>query len=326
MINKKVNVSFIWGWTWSLNVLTGLRENENLNLAALISMADSWGSAWILRDEFWILPPWDVRRAVLALSEESFLMRRLFEYRFSKWWTASWHTIWNLLITAMTDIMWDFEKGLDWVAKMFRVKGKIIPITTDLSNLCVKLENWEIIKWETNVDVPTHDPNLRIEEAYLEPASMANPKAISTIENSDIIIIWPWDTYTSIVPNLLTEWIKDALKNSQAKKVFFTNIMTKNWETNWFWVEDFVDVIEKYIWTWVIDYVVVNNWYISEDLIQKYKDQEWKRPVKLRDKDFAKGKHYKVIERDLLHESDFVRHSSEKLASVINEIIEWWIK
>lgn len=326
MLQQKINVSFIWGGTWALNVLTWLRENSNLNLAALISVADSGGSAWVLRDEYWILPPWDLRRVILALSQEEYTIRRLFEYRFAKWGSASWHTVWNLLITAMTDIIWDYEKSLEAVSKMFSVKWKVVPITLDLAHLCVKLENWEIIKGETNIDVPKHDPNLRIEDAFLEPKCRVNPRAVSVIENSDIIIIGPWDTYTSIIPNLLTEWVKEALKESPAKKVFFCNIMTKSWETNDFDVEDFIDVIEKYLGEGVLDYVVVNNGYISEDLAKKYKKSENKKPVKLKDKSFAEGKSYKIIERDLLHESDFVRHSSTKLAGVINDIIDWWIK
>lgn len=326
MKNPKINISVIWWGTWTYNVLTWLKSNPNLNLAALVAMSDSGGSTWVLRDEFWILPPWDVRRAILALSEQKFLMRRLFEYRFDKEGSVSGHTIWNLLITAMADIMWDFEKWLDSVAKMFSVKWLVIPITKELSNLCVKLENGDIIKWETNIDVPVHDTNLKIQEAYLEPEVNANPKALSVIENSDIIIIWPWDTYTSIIPNLLAKWVKEALKNSRAKKVFFCNIMTKNWETNGFEVEDFINVIEKYVWTWVIDYVVVNNWFISEEMAEKYRKTENKKPVKVKNREFLKNKKYKIIERDLLNENDFVRHSSDKLASVIDEIIEGWIK
>lgn len=325
-MQQKINITTIWGWTWTLNVLTWLKNNPNFNLAAVVSMSDSWWSTGVLRDEFGVLPPWDIRRAILALSNESILLRKLFEYRFEKKSSVSGHTVWNLLLTAMADITWNFEDWLDEVCKMFRVQWKVIPVTLEKSDLWVILENWEKIIWETNIDRPLHDWNIVIKEAFLTPKVSINPKAREVLENSDIIILWPGDLYTSIVPNLLVDWVSEAIKNSNSKIVYFCNIMTKFWETTDFEVIDFVDVIEKYLWENIIDYVIVNNWYISDEMVQKYKKEENKKPVKIKNlKDFV-GKNYKVIERDLLNEKDFVRHSPKKISQVIEDIVNWWIK
>jgi hypothetical protein len=63
-------------------------------------------------------------------------------------------------------------------------------------------------------------------------------------------------------------------------------------------------------------------------MVQKYKEVEGKKPVKIKDKDRKELKHkdYKIIERDMLHEQDFVRHSSKKIASIIDDLVEGWIK
>lgn len=325
-MNNKINITTIWGWTWTYNVLTWLKNNDKLNLAAVVSMSDSWGSTWVLRDEFGILPPWDIRRAVLALSRESDIIRKLFEYRFDKNSSVSWHTVWNLLLTAMADITWDFESGLIEVCNMFRVDWKVIPVTKQKSDLAVELENWEKIIWETNIDCPIHDANLKITNAYLVPSVWVNPRAKDALLNSDIIIIWPGDLYTSILPNLLVSWVSESIRNSNAKVVYFCNIMTKFWETTDFEVIDFVDVIEKYLWTWVIDYVIVNDWHISDEMVEKYRLEENKKPVKVKEISTFKEKSYKIVQRDLLNEKDFVRHSSDKLSGVIEDIIAWWIK
>jgi uncharacterized cofD-like protein len=50
------------------------------------------------------LPPGDIRRAILALSNESEILRKLFEYRFDKESSVSGHTVGNLLLTALADI------------------------------------------------------------------------------------------------------------------------------------------------------------------------------------------------------------------------------
>lgn len=328
MFQNKINITTIGWGTGTYNVLSGLKQNENYNLAAIVTMSDSGGSTGLLRDEFWVLPPWDIRRAILALSNESEILRKLFEYRFEKKSSVSGHTVWNLLLTALADITGDFGDGIKEINKMFKVKGKVIPVTMEQSNLCVELENGLKVCGESNIDVPAHDANLRIVDAYLEPDVKANSVATGVLENSDIIVIWPGDLYTSIVPNLLVKWVKKAIKNSNAKVVYFCNIMTKHWETSGFEVQDFIEVIEKYLWKWIVDYIVVNNGNISDTMVQKYKDIEGKKPVKIKDKDRKelKNNDYKIVERDMLHEQDFVRHSSKKIASIIDDLVDGWIK
>ena len=98
--------------------------------------------------------------------------------------------------------------------------------------------------------------------------------------------------------------------------------MTKPWETTDFEAIDFVNTIEKYLWKDILDYVVVNNGYISEKMAEKYKSLEKKKPVKVKSHKIFKAKSYKVIEADLLHESDWVRHSFDKIANVIEEIVK----
>jgi hypothetical protein len=74
--------------------------------------------------------------------------------------------------------------------------------------------------------------------------------------------------------------------------------------------------------------VVVNNGEISDYMVKKYKETESKKPVKLKDKQIKEFKNakYKIIERDMLHEQDFVRHSSKKIASIIDDLVDGWIK
>lgn len=326
MLQEKVNITTIWWGKWTYNVLSWLKSNTDYNLASIISMADSWWSAWVLRDEFWILPPWDVRRAILALSDESELLRKLFEYRFDKSSSVSWHTVWNLLLTALTNITGDFWDWIREINKMFKVRGKIFPVTMDNAHICAKLEDWQVIIWENNIDIPEHNPNLKIEKLFYDKEISLNVNAENAIENSDIIILCPWDLYSSVVPNLIVPWMKQAIKNSWAKVVYFCNIMTKHWETTGFWTMDFIDTIEKYLWEWVLDYVIVNSWEIWEEIAKKYEEEESKKPVALENKDDFIWKRYKIIQRDLVNETNSAMHKPSKIAWVINDIIWWWIK
>jgi uncharacterized cofD-like protein len=167
---------------------------------------------------------------------------------------------------------------------------------------------------------------LRIMRAELIGENTLNPWAREIIENSDYIILWPGDLYTSIIPNLLVNGMKEALQNTKATIIYICNIMTKHGETNNFWAIEFIDVLEQYIGRGTIDFVILNNGEIREELKQKYKEIENKIPVILSDIQTFQERGYRVIERDLTSDIDFVRHDPKKLWSVISDFIHQWIR
>lgn len=272
------------------------------------------------------MPPGDIRRAIVALSEDTGIVRKLFEYRFKAGNSITGHTIGNLLLTALTDITGNFEKGIQELSDMFHIRGKVIPVTLDDTQLGIILEDGTKIIGETNIDIPKHNPHLKIQEAFLVGGGNLNNRAHEAIINADYIIIGPGDLYTSIVPNLLTIGMREAIQKSKAKIIYICNIMTKHGETNNFEVEDFVHVVEKYIGINEIDYVLANNAPIGEELIRKYQREENKQPVRITDMSLFTNVPYKIIERDVVNEQDYIRHDPEKLSKVINDFIEGWIK
>jgi len=337
---NRTNIITIGGGTGTYNVLTGLKKYVKYNLAAIVTMSDSGGSSGVLRDEFWELPAGDIRRAIVALSHRDKWTRDLLNYRIQGSNDSDLvnHPLGNLLLMAASQAMdGDFEKWLEKICDMFRVRGKIFPVTFEDTHLGVILEDGQEILWEKNIDIPLHDGNIPIREAFLSPKAPLNPKAARAIAYSDVVIIGPWDLYTSIIPNLLATGMREALQETKARKeekwkdfkiIYLCNIMTKYGETTHFWVRDFVQTLEKYLWENVIDFVVVNNGYISDVKVEKYFREDKKKPVKIKESDaefFAK-RNYTVIEEDLLHTTDLVRHSPKKIADVVRDIIEGWVK
>ena len=319
------NITTIGGGTGTFNVLSGLGKNKQLNLAAIVTVADSGGSTGELRDEFGILPPGDVRRAIVALAEDTEVVRRLFEYRFKEGRSIAGHTVGNLLLTALSDIMGDFERGIEELSEMFNVHGKVIPVTLDNVHLGVTLENGDQIVGETDIDIPKHDASIPIRDAFLLGGGRLNPRAKEAIENSDYVIVGPGDLYTSIVPNLLCQGMVETLRMADAKIIYVCNVMTKHGETDGFAVEDFVRVIEHYLGEGRIDFVLVNNGELRSDLLKKY-EAEGKAPVRLRDRSVLQGKGIKIVERDFASETDYIRHDPRKLARTVEDFASGWIK
>ncbi|MBI2007240.1 MAG: YvcK family protein, partial [Candidatus Blackburnbacteria bacterium] len=169
---KKVVV--IGGGTGTFTVLTGLK-GYTPDLTAVVSMSDSGGSTGRLRDEFGILPPGDVRRALLALSSspEQLMLRRLFEYRFNKGSGLSGHSFGNLFLAALTDIVRREDKAIEEAGKILNIAGRVLPVTLSHTNLCARLEDGTIIKGETNIDLRRVRPDLKILDVFLDaPATI----------------------------------------------------------------------------------------------------------------------------------------------------------
>lgn len=70
----------------------------------------------------------------------------------------------------------------------------------------------------------------------------------------------------------------------------------------------------------------MNSEAIREDLVKKYEEEENKEPVRVTDISQFKEKSYKIIERDLVNEDDYIRHDPSKVATVIADFVEGWIK
>lgn len=337
MMTKKINITTIGGGSGTFNVIYGLKKVlpiDERNLTTIIAMTDSGGTTGEIRDKFGVLPPWDIRRAICALARDTGIVRKLFEYKFKdEEGVIGWNKIGNILLTALSDIKWSFEAGLDEACRMFDVEGKIIPVTLEDVHLWVEFEDGTKIVGEKHIDVSdtnpwerTHNIDQNIVDAFLVWGEWElNPRAYEAIMNSDFIILGPGDFYTSIVPNLLSKGMKEALAKTEAKIIYVCNIMTKQGETTTYELPDFIENIEKYAGN-VLDYVFVNNGHISDELVAKYKLEEGKKPVKMKTwMDFSTKK-YKIIERDFVNESDYVRHDPMKLAFVIQDMIGGWVK
>jgi len=313
MMIKKIVV--IGGGTGVYTILSGLRKYP-VQLTAIVSMADDGGSTGILREEFGILPPGDVRRALVALAHsDNRLLSELFNYRF-KAGGLSGHTFGNIMLTALERVCGNFEKAVDEAAHILGVKGSVLPVTFDNIRLCAELEDGSIIRGETNIDIPKHDPRLRISRLFLKPQAKINRRAKNALLAADMIIIGPGDLFTSILPNLLVRGVTAAIARSPAKKVYIVNLMTKNGETNVFEAKDFVAAIEDYLGQGVIDYAIINNNKPSRCRLKRY-EKESAKFVEVR----KMPSRPTPVLANLLRKRGFVRHDPQRLAKVIMSLL-----
>ncbi|MBI1838983.1 MAG: YvcK family protein [Candidatus Colwellbacteria bacterium] len=309
-------VVFFGGGTGAFTVLSGLKKHP-IELTAIVTMADDGGSAGILREEFGVLPPGDIRRALLALSEtDNEVLLPLFNYRFKEGAGLNGHNFGNLMLTALERITGNLPTAIKEAEKILSVKGAVVPVTLYKSKLFAGLDDGQVIKGETNIDIPKHDGRIKIKKVWLKPKSYINPVAERAIASAEAIIIGPGDLYTSIIPNLLVIGVTEAIKKSKAKKIYIVNVMTKFGETNNFSAGDFITEINNYLGDNILDYALVNSklpsyWRMRNYILERASAVQIEGLPEKPSPVFG----------DFLRTRGFVRHDSDKLARVIVSLI-----
>jgi uncharacterized cofD-like protein len=316
---KKVVV--IGGGTGNFTVLSGLK-NYDLDISAIVSMADDGGSTGILRDDLGVLPPGDVRQCLVALSNSSRLMRSLMSYRFENG-DLGGHSFGNLLLSALEKVTGSFEKAVEEVGKILYIKGKVIPVTTHQVRLKMILDNEKTLEGEKEIYL-SEEIDKGYKKIYLDPDPLANPKAISEILNADLIVLGPGGLHTSLIPNLLIDGIKKAVAESHAKKVYIVNLMNRKGQTTGYKVSNYVNEVVRYVGHDCFDYILVNDQLPPEELIHAYAEEGELVYNDLKDERVIKasllGEIKELAKKDLIKRS-LIRHDSKKLANELMKIV-----
>jgi uncharacterized cofD-like protein len=270
VIRKMVTV--IGGGTGSYQILSGLRPYDDIALSSVVTMTDSGGDSGRLRNEFNVLPPGDIRRCLLALSEDSTLLRELFSFRFEDD-PLRGRQLGNLFVLALTRILGSEREAISAMHRLLKIRGRVYPVSWDHVHLCAELENGRTVEGEADIDVPKHDPGIAIRRVFLRPDASPNPEALAAIAESDFVVLAPGDLYTSTLPNLLVRGVPEALRRSRAKLIYVLNLMTKRGETGGYPASRHVAELIRYGGR-VPDALLVHEGGVPEDMARRYQAQD----------------------------------------------------
>ncbi len=311
VVDKEAKVVVIGGGTGLSVLLKGLK-NYTSHLTAVVTVSDDGGSSGRLRAEMGVLPPGDIRNCLVALAETETLMDKVFQHRFDHEGSLNGHNLGNLLLVALTEIAGDFVSAIQEVSKILKVRGRVLPATLEHVALGARMKDGMLIYGETSI----RNYGGEIESLFLVPEKcLPVPDALEAIMEADIIVLGPGSLYSSIIPNLLVEGIGSALARSKARKVYVSNIMTEHGETDSFTAADHLQVIMRYLPESAVEYIIVNNGVIDEGILKRYRGEQAVPVLSNRPEMEAIG--IKLIEADLVSDSDLAWHDSEKLAQVI---------
>jgi len=327
-VDRKINgtafrVVAIGGGTGLPILLEGLKDLTP-HMTAIVTVTDSGRSSGQIRDQLGVLPPGDIRNCLVALSDSEKLLHDLFQYRYPDG-SLKGMSFGNLFIATLAKVTGSFEQAIREASRILAIRGRVLPSTLEDTHICARLADQTVVESEVNVRGLN---KARIEEVYLQPEdSLAYTEAVEEILEADVIAIGPGSLYTSVISNLLVKGIADAIKRSDAVKVYFCNIVTQPGQTDGYSASDHIRAIVHYLGEGVLDYAVINNLVPPETVLQRYRSEE--AELVTADEDtFNLG--VEIIQDDLVEDishmrilwekQDLLRHDPEKLAVVLRSL------
>lgn len=266
---RKPSYVVLGGGTGSFAILRGLRDKE-VELTALVGMADDGGSTGALRDELGVLPPGDVRQCLVALSSAPEHLRDLFSYRFEEGVLAG-HSFGNLFLSAAEKMTGNFAAAVQLCAELLRIRGRVLPITFDNITLKMELADHTVLSGQRKIDdskFSHHSPQPRL---YLEPGGRIAPEADEALRGADVIIIAPGDIYTSLGPLLIVDGVAEALAATKATIIYVCNLVVKPGHTDGKTVAGHAAEIERFAGAPILHYVLYNTAQPSPAVLERYR-------------------------------------------------------
>ena len=319
MNNKRYKVVVIGGGHGQSVILRGIKFIENIDISAIVTVADDGGSTGRLRRQFHIPAMGDIRAVLIALAESETLLKNLMEYRFEGSaedydgdQDVMGHNLGNLILTALTQSCGSFMESIGILSKILNVRGDIIPATTQVITLFARMADGTIVRGESNI--PTIDN--RIDTVFYNEPVRATDTAIQAIREADVILYGIGSIFTSILPNLIIPEIQEAIRQSHAYGVYICNAMSQPGETDDFTMEDHVAALVRHGAR--IDEVLAAGDKIPPQVLQRYA-REGGKPVRIT----AKNHPYKLTVAPLLDfDQGLVRHDCERIRVCFEDILK----
>ena len=263
----------IGGGTGLSTLLLGLKEYTE-NITAIVTVTDDGGGSGVLRREFGILPPGDIRNCILALADSSSQLRELLNYRFDGG-SLQGQSFGNLFLLALNNVSGSFAQAVADMSRILAITGRVLPVCDSNVALQATFADGSVVRGETSITAAKKERDLDIRSVSLDPVcATALPQALEAIEEAELIVLGPGSLYTSVIPNLLVEGICEAIAESDAVRVYVLNVMTQDGETENYTASDHIRALMKHAKVRnLFDLCLANNYVFPEEIVLRYREE-----------------------------------------------------
>jgi len=207
------------------NALRAIRRYAG-EVTAIVTVADDGGSSGRLRRDLGVLPPGDLRKALVAMADEQTVWARTFEHRFDDGELAG-HALGNLVLAGLFETLGDPVAALDEAGRLVGACGRALPATTEPVVLKADVDGRPV---EGQVAVATAPGRIRRVEVVPADAP-AVPEAIAAIAAADQVVLAPGSLYTSVLAVLVVDGVAAAVSAAPGRVVQVGNLRPQDAET-----------------------------------------------------------------------------------------------
>ena len=308
----------IGGGTGLSNMLRGLKSKTR-NITAVVTVADDGGGSGMLRQDLGMPPPGDIRNCLQALANVEPIMEKLLAYRFQEG-TLAGQSFGNLFLAALNGIAPSFDRAVTMMSQVLAITGQVLPVTNENVQLEAQFENGTRVVGESKISAFKKEQDCRIESVRLLPEHpKALPEAVRAIGEAELILLGPGSLYTSVIPNLLVDGIADAVRASDALKIYICNIMTQDGETEGMTASDHVKALLDHSGPGLVDLCLCNSAPVRPGLVERYREED-AAPIVV-DRAAIEALGVGAVTRPLASETlNYARHSFARLAEAVMEL------
>jgi uncharacterized cofD-like protein len=197
------------------------------SLTAVVTVADDGGSSGRLRSELGVLPPGDLRMALSALCDDNEwgrTWRDVLQHRFVSDGPLDRHSVGNLLIAALWELLGDPVAGLDWVGRLLGARGRVLPMASIPLAIEAEVEIDGACRTVVGQSTVAVAPGAIRAVRLVPDAPPACPEAVQAIDEADWIVLGPGSWFTSVLPHVLVPELSDALHRTAARRCVTLNL------------------------------------------------------------------------------------------------------
>jgi uncharacterized cofD-like protein len=243
-------------------------------LTAIVTVADDGGSSGRLRRSYGVLPPGDLRMALAALCQDDewgTTWSRVVQHRFAAGFPAAadsgelaGHTVGNLLIVALWDLLGDTVAGLDWVGRLLGTGGRVLPMAAVPLDIVAEVVGVDpafpdavtVVRGQAACAVTPGE----VRSISLLPADPpAVPEAVRAVLDADWVIFGPGSWFTSVLPHLMVPKLAAALHATSARRMVVLNLVPQPGETDGFSPHKHLEVLADHAPDLTVDVVLADT-------------------------------------------------------------------
>ncbi|HEM5202832.1 TPA: YvcK family protein [Streptococcus suis] len=278
---RKPKITVIGGGTGIPVILKSLRDKD-IDITAIVTVADDGGSSGEIRQALQVTPPGDLRNVLLAMSDMPKLYEQIFQYRFADSdGPLAGHPLGNLIIAGISEMQGSTYNAMRLLTRFFHTTGRIYPSSEQALTLHAIFTDGTEVAGESKIS--KHNgmiDHVYVTNSYNDDEPKASRQVVETILESDMIVLGPGSLFTSILPNLMISDIGKALKETKAEVTYVCNIMTQRGETEFFSDADHVAVLNAHLAEQFIDTVLVNIEPVPQEYMNSNQFDEYLVQVK----------------------------------------------